>query len=112
MTPRAAAIFCFAIRTNALLEEGIDTWLFECKSYTAGIGRGTISKMNQLFAMAYMESPRDHGIKVSVVVNHVAMIEQCLRYKMGDEDIDFKMWNLYVARKAGAPCNPRSCKWP
>ena len=31
---------------------------------------------------------------------------------MGDEDIDFKMWNLYVARKAGAPCNPCSCKWP
>ncbi len=36
----------FVIRTNALLEEGIDTWLFECKSYTAGIGRGTIGKMN------------------------------------------------------------------
>lgn len=70
----------FAIRTNALLEEGIDTWLFECKSYTAGIGRGTISKMNQLFAMAYMESPREHGIKVSVVVNHVAMIEQAREY--------------------------------
>ena len=73
----------FAIRTNALLEEGIDTWLFECKSYTAGIGRGTISKMNQLFAMAYMESPREHGIKVSVVVNHVAMIEQAREYYAG-----------------------------
>ena len=73
----------FAIRTNALLEEGIDTWLFECKSYTAGIGRGTISKMNQLFAMAYMESPRKLGIKVSVVVNHVAMIEQAREYYAG-----------------------------
>ena len=66
-----------------LLEEGIDTWLFECKSYTAGIGRGTISKMNQLFAMAYMESPRKRGIKVSVVVNHVAMIEQAREYYAG-----------------------------
>ena len=31
---------------------------------------------------------------------------------MGGVNIDFKMWNLYVARKAGAPCNPCSCKWP
>ena len=43
--------------------------------------------------------------------SHVGL-SQCLRYKMGDEDIDFKMWNLYVARKAGAPCNPCGCKWP
>ena len=79
----------FAIRTNALLEEGIDTWLFECKSYTAGIGRGTIGKMNQLFAMAYMESPREHGIKVSVVVNHVAMIEQAREYYAGYKIRDY-----------------------
>ena len=79
----------FAIRTNALLEEGIDTWLFECKSYTAGIGRGTIGKMNQLFAMAYMESPREHGIKVSVVVNHVAMIEQAREYYAGCKIRDY-----------------------
>ena len=55
----------FAIRTNALQEEGIDIWLFDCKSYTAGIGRGTIGQMNRLFGMAYMDSPREHGIKVS-----------------------------------------------
>ena len=79
----------FAIRTNALLEEGIDTWLFECKSYTAGIGRGTIGKMNQLFAMAYMESPREHGIKVSVVVNHRAMIEQAREYYAGCKIRDY-----------------------
>ncbi len=42
----------FAIRTNALLDEGIDTWLFECKSYAAGISRGTIGKMNQLFTIS------------------------------------------------------------
>jgi len=39
--------------------------------------------MNQLFAMAYMESPRKLGIKVSVVVNHVAMIEQAREYYAG-----------------------------
>ncbi len=79
----------FAIRTNALLDEGIDTWLFECKSYAAGISRGTIGKMNQLFTMAYMESPREHGIKVSVVVNHVAMIEQAREYYAGCKIRDY-----------------------
>lgn len=79
----------FAIRTNALSAAGIDTWLFECKSYTAGIGRGTIGKMNQLFAMAYLDSPRDHGIKVSVVVNHVAMIEQAREYYAGYKIKDY-----------------------
>ena len=72
-----------AILQNALLEEGIETWLFECKSYTAGIGRGTIGQMNQLFAMAYMDSPREHGIKVSVVVNHSVMLEQARDYYAG-----------------------------
>lgn len=79
----------FAIRTNALLDEGIDTWLFECKSYAAGISRGTIGKMNQLFTMAYMENPREHGIKVSVVVNHVAMIEQAREYYAGCKIRDY-----------------------
>lgn len=79
----------FAIRTNALLEEGIETWLFECKSYTAGIGRGTIGKMNQLFAMAYMDSPREHGIKVSVVVNHSVMLEQARDYYAGYKIRDY-----------------------
>ena len=77
------------IRTNALLDEGIDTWLFECKSYTAGIGRGTIGQMNQLFAMAYLDSPREQGIKVSVVVNHVAMIEQAREYYAGYKIRDY-----------------------
>lgn len=79
----------FVIRTNALLDEGIDTWLFECKSYTAGIGRGTIGQMNQLFAMAYLDSPREQGIKVSVVVNHVAMIEQAREYYAGYKIRDY-----------------------
>lgn len=79
----------FAIRTNALSDEGIDTWLFECKSYTAGIGRGTIGKMNHLFGMAYMDSPREHGIKISVIVNHVAMIAQAREYYAGCKIRDY-----------------------
>lgn len=79
----------FAIRTNALINEGIDTWLFECKSYITGIGRGTIGKMNQLFGMAYIDSPRKHGIKVSVVVNHIAMIEQAREYYAGCKIRDY-----------------------
>ena len=79
----------FAIRTNALLDEGIDTWLFECKSYITGIGRGTIGKMNQLFAMAYMDSPREHGIKVSVVVDHAIMLEQARDYYAGYKIRDY-----------------------
>ena len=70
----------FAIRTNALKKEGIDIWLFDCKSYIAGGGGGTIRKMNQLFGMAYMDSPHEHGIKVSVVVDHPFLIEQAREY--------------------------------
>lgn len=73
----------FAIGTNALQEEGINIWLFDCKSYTAGIGRGTIGQMNRLFGMAYMDSPREHGIKVSIVVDHSVMIEQARDYYAG-----------------------------
>lgn len=73
----------FAIRTNALQDEGIDTWLFDCKSYTTGIGRGTIGKMNRLFGMAYMDSPRKYGIKVSIVVDHAIMLAQARDYYAG-----------------------------
>lgn len=73
----------FAIRTNALQDEGIDTWLFDCKSYTAGIGRGTIGQMNRLFGMAYMDSPRKYGIKVSIVVDHSIMLAQARDYYAG-----------------------------
>lgn len=73
----------FAIRTNALQDEGIDTWLFDCKSYTAGIGRGTIGQMNRLFGMAYSDSPRKHGIKVSIVVDHSIMLVQARYYYTG-----------------------------
>ena len=79
----------FAIRTNALQEEGIDIWLFDCKSYTAGIGRGTIGQMNRLFGMAYMDSPREHGIKVSIVVDHSIMIEQASDYYAGYKIRDY-----------------------
>ena len=79
----------FAIRTNALQEEGIDIWLFDCKSYTAGIGRGTIGQMNRLFGMAYMDSPREHGIKVSIVVDHSIMIEQARDYYAGYKIRDY-----------------------
>ena len=79
----------FAIRTNALQEEGIDRWLFDCKSYTAGIGRGTIGQMNRLFGMAYMDSPREHGIKVSIVVDHSIMIEQARDYYAGYKIRDY-----------------------
>ena len=79
----------FAIRTNALQEEGIDIWLFDCKSYTAGIGRGTIGQMNRLFGMAYMDSPREHGIKVSIVVDHSIMIEQARDYYAGYKIKDY-----------------------
>ena len=79
----------FAIRTNALQEEGIDIWLFDCKSYTAGIGRGTIGQMNRLFGMAYMDSPREHGIKVSIVVDHSIMIEQARVYYAGYKIRDY-----------------------
>ncbi len=79
----------FAIRTNALQEEGIDIWLFDCKSYTAGIGRGTIGQMNRLFGMAYMDSPREHGIKVSVVVDHSIMLEQARDYYAGYKIRDY-----------------------
>ena len=79
----------FAIRTNSLQEEGIDIWLFDCKSYTAGIGRGTIGQMNRLFGMAYMDSPREHGIKVSIVVDHSIMIEQARDYYAGYKIRDY-----------------------
>ena len=79
----------FAIRTNALQEEGIDIWLFDCKSYTAGIGRGTIGQMNRLFGMAYMDSPREHGLKVSIVVDHSIMIEQARDYYAGYKIRDY-----------------------
>jgi len=73
----------FAIRTNALRDEGINTWLFDCKSYTTGIGRGTIGNMNRLFGMAYLDSPREQGVKVSIVANHSLMIEQARDYFAG-----------------------------
>ena len=79
----------FAIRTNALQEEGIGIWLFDCKSYTTGIGRGTIGQMNRLFGMAYMDSPREHGIKVSIVVDHSIMIEQARDYYAGYKIKDY-----------------------
>ena len=79
----------FAIWTNALQDEGIDMWLFDCKSYTTGIGRGTISSMNRLFGMAYLDSPREHGIKVSIVVNHSLMIEQARECFAGYKIRDF-----------------------
>lgn len=79
----------FAIKTNALQDEGISTWLFECKSYTAGIGRGTIAQMNRMFAMAYLESPRELGIKISVLVNHAAMLQQARDFYEGYKIKDY-----------------------
>ena len=69
----------FAIKTNALKDEGIDTWLFDCKSYNAGMGMGTVGKMTRLFGMAYTDSPREHGVKVSIVVDHSAMFQEAKR---------------------------------
>lgn len=79
----------FAIRTNALQKENIDIWLFDCKSYTAGIGRGTIGQMNRLFGMAYLDSPREHKIKISIVVDHSIMIEQARDYYAGYKIRDY-----------------------
>lgn len=62
-TPDLRYLADFVVRTNALEEDGIERWAFEVSTGR----RPLLHKLNQVFGMAYVDSPSARGIKLSVV---------------------------------------------
>ena len=73
----------YAIKTDSLKSYGIDTWLFDCKSYHTGKVAAAYKALEKLFALAYMNSPKDAGLKISVVVDHKDMFQQAVKVYSG-----------------------------
>ena len=73
----------YAIKTDALKSYGIDTWLFDCKSYHTGKVAAAYKALEKLFALAYMNSPKDAGVKISIVVDHKDMFQQAVKVYSG-----------------------------
>lgn len=75
----------FGFRTEAVKQYGLSEWVFDVKRGTPGAGNRL---MNQIFARAYVDSPRDKGQKVSYVLDRRMMYEQlverCRRIKIYD----------------------------
>lgn len=69
----------YVIKTNALKKYDIDTWIFDCRSYHAGKAAGAYKSLEKLFSLAYLNSPKDAGVKVSVVVDHRDIYQQAVK---------------------------------
>ena len=75
--------FDFVITTDALVDQGIDTWMFEVKT---GIYSSGIRFLDRLFRDLYLKSQFDEGKKISLVIGDIRAFEE-IRKSYWDKEI-------------------------
>lgn len=68
--------FDFEIETDAFKEKKIDRWLFDAAANTKDKWVNPVKKMEQIFSMAYLDSPIEKKIKISVIVYYKEFFEK------------------------------------
>lgn len=93
-------IFDFEIKTDAFKEKQIDRWMFDASSSTYDKWMDPVKKMEQIFSMAYLDSPIEKKIKISVIVYYKEFFERVKEVFSGIKVKDCLSF-VYIDRENG-----------